>query len=184
MKATHTTRYCVAILTTAATLTITAAAEPPKIVIVPDAIIIPGAVQTAPRNEARFESLYVPVPTEQIYKAWEPSAEDIEALAKMAWGEARGCGERGIRAAMECAIQRLHTGEYGKTLTEVVSAPCQFYGYSTNNPVTQEIKSIAERALIADHYGFDMLLPSGYLWFTGRSGENIFRNAKGETWQA
>lgn len=136
-------------------------------------------------NKARGEWLCVEVPDEGIFEYltvdhWEPSEEDICALSRMAWGEARGCGERGIEAVMWCALNRLDTGRWGNTVLKVVSAPSQFFGYDRNHPVTDEIRAIAENVLTAYHNGAPGIIPPDYIYFTGNGSYNTFRNEKGE----
>ena len=136
-------------------------------------------------NPARGAWLCVEVPDEGIYEylevdCWKPAEEDVEALCKMAWGEARGCGERGIEAVMWVAMNRLDTGRWGDTVLKVVSARAQFYGYKASNPVTDEIRAIAERVLTAHHNGEEGIIPSDYIYFHGDGRENTFRNERGE----
>lgn len=139
-------------------------------------------------NKARGEWLCVEVPDEGIYEylevdCWKPTEEDIEALAKMAWGEARGCGEKGIEAVMWVALNRLDTGKWGDSVLSVVSAPSQFYGYSKNNPVTDDIRAIAEKVLADYHNDAERLIPTDYIYFHGDGKQNIFRNEKGTKWR-
>ena len=136
-------------------------------------------------NEQRNIFLYAELPQEDIYHylevdVWSPAEEDVLALSRMAWGEARGCGERGIEAVMWCAMNRLDIGRWGDTVLKVVSARAQFYGYNAGNPVTEEIRAIAERVLTAHHNGEEGIIPSDYIYFHGDGRENIFRNERGE----
>lgn len=136
-------------------------------------------------NPARGAWLMCEAPQEELYTylevdCWKPAEEDIEALSKMAWGEARGCGEKGIEAVMWVAMNRLDMGRWGDTVLKVVSARAQFYGYKASNPVTEEIRAIAERVLTAHHNGEAGIIPSDYIYFHGDGRENIFRNERGE----
>ena len=58
----------------------------------------------------------VPVPD------YTPSEADVTALARMAWGEARGLADYEIAACMWCVMNRIDAG-YGDTVQDVVSAP-------------------------------------------------------------
>lgn len=123
-----------------------------------------------------FECENTPV----IVEVFTPDDEDVDALCKMAWGEARGCGEKGIEAVMWVAMNRLDTGRWGDSVLSVVSAPSQFYGYSKNNPVTDDIRAIAEKVLTDYYFDAERLIPSDYIYFHGDGRENIFRNERGE----
>lgn len=154
----------------------------PTYTIIPAGFGITEAA-TAKANPARGAHLCTELPDDGVYtyvSIWQPAEEDIEALAKMAWGEARGCGEKGIEAVMWCAMNRLDTGRWGDTVLGVVSARAQFYGYKAGNPVTDEIRAIAERVLTAHHNGEAGIIPSDYIYFHGDGRENIFRNERGE----
>lgn len=108
---------------------------------------------------------------------WKPSDEDVEYLSKMAYGEARGCGYDGIRAVMECALNRLEDGRWGDTVKDVITYPCQFYGYKSYHPVTDEIKEIAVEVLTDRHNGVEPSISRKYLFFTGDGKINRFREA-------
>ena len=110
-----------------------------------------------------------------------PQEEDIAALAKMAYGEARGLADYEIAAVMWVALNRLDAG-YADTVQDVVSAPGQFAGYSVENPVTDEIAEIARDVLSRherEQQGEQVPREIGreYLWFSGRDGHNWFRAA-------
>lgn len=116
---------------------------------------------------------------------WEESATH---LAKMTWGEARG--EPIIRqaACMWCVLNRVDAG-YGDIIS-VITSPGQFLGYVSTNPIDQEILDLAFdviarwQAEINGIQDVGRVIPSDYLWFTGRNNTNWFRNAYigGITW--
>ena len=119
--------------------------------------------------------LVTPVPP------YAPSDDDVTALARMAWGEARGLAEYEIAACMWMALNRLDAG-YADTVLAVVSAPGQFAGYSEAHPVDEEIAEIA-RDVLTRHWregqGEDVPREIGpeYLWFSGDGEHNYFRAA-------
>lgn len=116
----------------------------------------------------------VPVPD------YTPSEADVTALSRMAYGEARGLADYEIAACMWCVMNRLDHGGYGDTVTDVVSAPGQFAGYSESNPVDEHIAAIARDVLTRHHaeqQGETVPREIGraYLWFSGNGVHNYFR---------
>ena len=125
-----------------------------------------------------------PTPTVPLW-----SEEEVDVLAKMVWGEARGVPSDTEKAAcVWCALNRVDHG-YG-SITTVVTAPYQFIGYDADNPIDDEIKALCEDVLTRWYAEKDgetntgRVLPSDYLWFSGDGKHNFFRNAYkgGETW--
>lgn len=111
------------------------------------------------------------------------SQYDAELLAKTAWGEARGCSPTEIAAVMWCILNRVDSGDFPDTVVEVVEAPGQFQGYSEDNPVTDDLLTIAYDVLfywqIEDDTG--RVLPKEYLYFLGDGGHNYFYKTWGDT---
>ena len=112
---------------------------------------------------------------------------EAELIAKCVWGEARGCSTTEQAAVMWCILNRVDAG-YG-TVTEVITAPYQFTGYRSGNPVDEEIYNLAVDVLTRWERGktgqtdVGRVLPSDYLWFNGSGGHNWFRNEyKGGTY--
>ena len=126
--------------------------------------------------------------TQQMVAVPEPSAEpemyftedDVVAMAKMLWGEARGCALDNQQKAVWCVLNRVDDPRFPSTITEVVSQPNQFHGYSPNFPVTDELYAVALDVLTRwslEKQGVivERELPSTYLWFTGDGVQNHFR---------
>ena len=114
-----------------------------------------------------------------VMPTYIPPEADVTALARMAWGEARGLADYEIAACMWCVMNRIDTG-YGDTVQDVVSAPGQFAGYSEHNPVTDKLAAIARDVLTRHHaeqQGETVPREIGraYLYFSGRNGHNWFR---------
>ena len=76
----------------------------------------------------------------------EYDTDVIEALAKMVWGEARGCSKTEQAATVWCVLNRVDDG-YGDILS-VLLAPNQFQGYDSSNPVSPEIAALVKDVLI------------------------------------
>ena len=118
----------------------------------------------------------------------EYDTDVIEALAKMVWGEARGCSKTEQAATVWCVLNRVDDG-YGDILS-VLLAPNQFQGYDSSNPVSPEIAALVKDVRIRWEIekecvgGVGRVLPKDYLWFTGDGRHNHFRNEyrSDETW--
>lgn len=116
----------------------------------------------------------------------EPDPQEI--LAKLVWGEARGCSTTEQAAVVWCVLNRVDDGQ--GDITEVATAPCQFYGYDPDNPVDAEILALVQDVLI--RWGMEQscigsvgrVLPKEYLFFTGDGAHNYFTTGwqGGQTW--
>ena len=124
--------------------------------------------------------------------AYEVVLEEAEivALAKMAWGEARGCTDVEIAATMWCVLNRVDA--WGDEIVETVTAPYQFVGYRDSNPVEEHLYDLAvdvlprwqieKQGATAEEVG--RVLPPQYLFFHGDGKHNYFRDAyrNGNVW--
>lgn len=107
---------------------------------------------------------------------------DIQLCARLVWGEARGIKSKAEQAAVIwCALNRLDAGGFGNSLYEVVTAPHQFTGYRSSNPITDELSGLAADVLLRYNLekagGNDVgrTLPKDCLFFAGKGGRNWFR---------
>ena len=125
---------------------------------------------------------------QQMVDVPEPSAEpemyftedDVVAVAKMLWGEARGCALDNQQKAVWCVLNRVDDPRFPDTILGVLSQPSQFHGYSPDFPVTDELYAVALDVLTRwsmEKQGVtvERELPSTYMWFTGYNGSNHFR---------
>lgn len=127
-------------------------------------------------------------------EAIDPLKADKEALARMVWGEARGCSTTEQAAVVWCALNRFDSGDpyYANCMTiyDIVTQPAQFAGYDPENPVEPDILALvedvlvrwmAEKVCVGD---VGRVLPAEYLFFTGDGRENIFTTEwrGGEIW--
>ena len=71
------------------------------------------------------------------------------ALAKMVWGEARGCSTTEQAATIWCVLNRYDSGDHfwADTVEGITTQPCQFYGYDPSNPVDPDILALVEDVL-------------------------------------
>lgn len=111
-----------------------------------------------------------------------PAREDVAAIARTIWGEARGVADPAEQEAVGwCVLNRLDAG-WADTVLGVVSAPGQFEGYDANHPVTDEFAAMARKILTA-HWresqgerDVGRVLPKEFLYFASRGdGRNYFR---------
>lgn len=115
---------------------------------------------------------------------WE---EDINILAQLIFGEARGVESDMEKAAVAwCALNRVDDGHRGTNIQDVVSAKSQF-AWSPYMPVEQKLKELAKDVLIRwlmEKRGVEdvgRVLPKGWLYFAGRGGHNWFRETDEST---
>lgn len=120
-----------------------------------------------------------------------PDAAEVEALAKMLYGEARGIASDMEKAAcVWCVLNRVDDPRFPDTVLEVLEAPYQFAGYSTDYPVLPELAALAADVLIRYHAekngeeNVGRVLPAEYLYFTGDGRNNHFKIGwkDAETW--
>ena len=127
---------------------------------------------------------------QQMVAEPEPSAEpeyemyfsedDVIAVAKMLWGEARGCALDNQQKAVWCVLNRVDDPRFPDTIQGVLSQPSQFHGYSPDFPVWDELKEVALDVLTRwslEKQGVTVereLLPE-YVFFTGDGIQNHFR---------
>lgn len=105
---------------------------------------------------------------------------DVTALAQMLYGEARGCTVDNQMKCVWCVLNRVDDPRFPDTIIGVVSQPGQFYGYSPNFPVWDNLYAVALDVLTRwsmEKQGADVArdLDASFVWFTGNGVENVFR---------
>ncbi len=105
---------------------------------------------------------------------------DVTALARMLYGEARGCTVDNQAKCVWCVLNRVDDPRFPDTIIGVVSQPGQFYGYSPYFPVWDNLYAVALDVLTRwsmEKQGADVAreLPDTYYWFTGDGSTNWFR---------
>ena len=68
--------------------------------------------------------------------------EEIDHIAKTVWGEARGLSKTHQAGVVWSILNRCDDGRFGKGVIGVVTAPSQFAGYRSGNPVDPEIREL------------------------------------------
>ena len=77
---------------------------------------------------------------ETFIEQWQESAV---YLAKTVWGEARGVSKEGQEKVIWCILNRVDDSRFPNTIIEVITAPNQFHGYSSNFPCEDEMYNLA-----------------------------------------
>ena len=141
-----------------------------------EALPAPAKVETA---EAPVEP--EPEPSEPpVYYVMYFTEDDVAEVAKMLWGEARGCTRDNQIKCVWVVCNRVDDERFPDTIKGVLEQPSQFHGYDPSYPVTDELYSVAFDVLTRWSYEKQGIpvrreLAESFLWFTGNGQENIFR---------
>ncbi len=145
---------------------------------------LPSPAPTVSTEEpAEPEQSEAPEPSEApVYYEMYFTEEDVAEVAKMLWGEARGCTRDNQIKCAWIVVNRVDDERFPDTIQGVLEQPSQFHGYDPNYPVTDELYSVAFDVLTRWSYEKQGIpvrreLPKSFLWFTGNGRENIFREA-------
>ena len=130
--------------------------------------------------EAPVEPEQSEAPEAPVYYEMYFTEDDVAEVAKMLWGEARGCTRDNQIKCAWVVVNRVDDERFPDTIQGVLSQPNQFHGYSESFPVTDELYNIAFDVLTRWSYEKQGIpvrreLPQSFLWFTGNGRENIFR---------
>lgn len=156
-----------------------------------------GTTEAIPQETPEAETATTASPTTPTpeVEATDPLKADREALARMVWGEARGCSITEQAAVVWCVLNRFDSEDpyYANCMTiyDIVTQPAQFVGYDPENPLDPDIQALvddvlarwmAEKACVGD---VGRVLPAEYLFFTGDGKTNTFRDAfeGGNAWK-
>ena len=140
----------------------------------------PAPMVTA-EETAEPEQSEAPVQTEPpVYYEMYFTEDDVAAVAKMLWGEARGCTRDNQIKCAWIVCNRVDDERFPDTILGVLEQPSQFHGYDPMYPVTSELYDVAFDVLTRWSYEKQGIpvrreLEKSYLWFTGNGRENIFR---------
>lgn len=111
---------------------------------------------------------------------------ELEAMAKVLYHEARGEDTTQQSAVVWCILNRLDHGGYGDSIMEVVTSPHQF-AWHPDAPVQEDLLWVVTDVVSRWNWEKQGLkdsgrtLPSTYLYFTARDGENKFTEEFGGT---
>ena len=138
----------------------------------------PTVVAEAPAEPEQPEA---PEPSETpVYYEMYFTEDDVAEVAKMLWGEARGCTRDNQIKCAWVVVNRVDDERFPDTIQGVLSQSSQFHGYDPTYPVTDELYSVAFDVLTRWSYEKQGIpvrreLEKSYLYFTGNGVENIFR---------
>lgn len=109
---------------------------------------------------------------------------DVTMLARMVWGEARGCAPEEQRLVVWTVLQRVDAGgafaQYD-TIAAAITAPGQFVGYNESHPVDTDIYNLCLEVLSdwqsgAEPPTHEIYAPTApYYFFDGDGRHNWFR---------
>ena len=140
----------------------------------------PAPAVTA-EETAESEQSEAPEPSETpVYYEMYFTEDDVAAVAKMLWGEARGCARDNQIKCAWVVCNRVDDDRFPDTIQGVLEQPSQFHGYDPTYPVMDELYSIAFDVLTRWSYEKQGIpvrreLANTYLWFTGDGEQNHFR---------
>ena len=144
--------------------------------------VMPSPAPTVAVEEtAEPEQSEAPEPSEApVYYEMYFTEDDIAEVAKMLWGEARGCTRDNQIKCVWVVLNRVDDERFPDTIQGVLSQPHQFHGYSESFPVTDELYSVAFDVLTRWSYEKQGIpvrreLAKSFLWFTGDGVTNYFR---------
>lgn len=147
------------------------------------ACCLAGCGTTTVEKEA--ELVQVPLPMQTVAKAEiEEVPEvmideaDVEMLAKLVWGEARGCSVTEQAAVIWTVLNRVDSEDpvFPDTIQGVVTQPNQFHGYDPDYPVEPDKAELARDVLTRWLTGGEgRVLPKEYVFFHGDGLHNHFR---------
>lgn len=142
----------------------------------------PSPAPTVSTEEtAEPEQSEAPEPSEApVYYVMYFTEDDVAAMAKMLWGEARGCTRDNQIKCAWIVCNRVDDERFPDTIQSVLEQPSQFHGYDPTYPVTDELYNVAFDVLTRWSYEKQGIpvrreLPNTYLWFTGDGEQNHFR---------
>ena len=141
----------------------------------------PAPAPAVPEETVEPEQPEAPEQTEApIYYVMYFTEDDVAEVAKMLWGEARGCTRDNQIKCAWIVCNRVDDERFPDTILGVLEQPSQFHGYDPSYPVTDELYNVAFDVLTRWSYEKQGVpvrreLASSFLWFTGNGEENIFR---------
>lgn len=158
------------------------------------AAIEPGRENSPPEPElAETVAFAAPEWAEDVpLDSGEPEPEVIDtsakdALAKMVWGEARGCSLREQAACVWVVLNRVDDPRWLGSILGVLTQKGQFAGYDPANPVEPEIRALVDDVIA--RWGMEpqcigsvgRVIPEDYFYWQGDGKHNIFRREYRDT---
>lgn len=106
---------------------------------------------------------------------------EAQYMARVLYGTARYHSRETQEAVCWCIINRVESSLFPNSVEEVCSQSVQWVGYSSNNPVTQELFDVAMDVLNTWHDKGIRMIPQDYLYFSWSEDEIVLRTSFNET---
>lgn len=125
------------------------------------------------------------------FKSTYVTEDAITMLAKLIYGEARGCSTTEQAAVVWNVLNRVDSPEFPDYIEDAILQENAYDGYSPNHPVVDEFMRLAEDVIDRwtwekwDGGDYGRVLPKEYLYFHGDGKVNWFRieyQHTGEYW--
>lgn len=106
---------------------------------------------------------------------------EAQYMARVLYGTARYHSKATQEAVCWCIINRVESSLFPNSVEEVCSQRVQWVGYSSNNPVTQELYDVAMSVLETWHDKGIRMIPQDYLYLSWSEDEIVLRTSFNET---
>ena len=101
---------------------------------------------------------------------------EAEYIAKVIYGTARNHADSDKRAVVWCILNRVEHHSHPDTVAEVCEQPKQWMGYSSDNPVLDELYELALTELKTWHSDGHRPMSNDYIYLSWSSKEILLRN--------
>lgn len=101
---------------------------------------------------------------------------EAEYIAKVLYGTAANHADSDKRAVVWCILNRVEHHSHPDTVVEVCEQPKQWMGYSSSNPVLENLYDIALAELKIWHSGGHRPMNNSYVFLTWSSNEILLRD--------
>ena len=101
---------------------------------------------------------------------------EAEYIAKVIYGTAKNHSDSDKRAVVWCVLNRVEHYSHPDTVAEVCEQPKQWMGYSSDNPVLDDIYELALNELKIWHNDGHRPMSSDYIYLSWSSKEIILRD--------
>jgi hypothetical protein len=101
---------------------------------------------------------------------------EAEYIAKVIYGTARNHSDFDKKAVVWCILNRVEHHSHPDTVAEVCEQPKQWMGYSSENPVLEDIYDLALAELKIWHNGGHRPMDSSFIYLSWSSKEIVLRD--------
>lgn len=101
---------------------------------------------------------------------------EAEYIAKVIYGTARNHADSDKRAVVWCILNRVEHHSHPDTVAEVCEQPKQWMGYSSDNPVLDDLYELALTELKIWHSDGHRPMSNDYIYLSWSSKEILLRN--------